>query len=1032
MVENYTRATSQTLRCPPISSINSVDDLMMDSKNLSNRSTSSSKYYSTTSNLSSFLAIATAYEQPLTYTIEDVRPWGGIDMFRSAAYSNSPLGLPCPAFEGFEKRLDVEFTWKKAILSELKCKGLRSASRAALDAMLDDAQCTIVSKMSNEHLDAYVLSESSLFIFPTRAVIKTCGTTRLLNAIPKLLKIADEAGLEPARCRYSRGTFLFPEAQPSPHRSFDEEVVVLDGHFGGLKHRRAHVMGDVLGSRKWHVYVAGEFPAAVIQAGVGAVAAGSAGGSIVTVEVCMTDLGCSATKYFFKSNGYGDAADVTTHSGIGDLVPHSRIDDFNFDPCGYSMNGLDGEVISTVHITPEDVFSYASFEVMGSVGVGAKGPLWQATGGDLDELVAKTARTFLPGRLTVAVHSSEVAAEGAVAGKAWTILSAPRGYACAGSSCHMLPGGAAVSYVCFDSLEVAGCGSALRADMLLGNLLPSFDSFRSESSDYLASIDSSDDIIVPGESLEDKASPLAVSPAVSAAVAETEKLYGAKAAAVVADLAPSLIGASPAAIDAYIRACVTDGLDSAFYVMDAGVALQLHATWTQLMPRVQPFYAVKCNPDPALLSLLACVGAGFDVASKAEMEMVAASCGGSLPDPSRIIYANPCKLPAHIRFAAATGVNMTTFDSVTELQKLRRWNPSAQAVLRVRVDDPGARCPMGVKYGAEAEECPELLAAAQELGVEVVGVAFHVGSGAKDPRIFGDAIALARDIFNVAEQLGMAPLSLLDIGGGFTYDGLQDDDYANNAAAEDGGADGEMSFLKACYSVNLALAKYFPEEMGVRVIAEPGRFFAEAPFTLAAKVFGVRSRNTTANKAAALAALTKHASSSSSAENASAAVQCASGKGAVMEYWIDDGIYGSMNCLLYDHAVISARPVKMAAEGQVEEEGQLCRSTVFGPTCDGLDTILRDVWLPRLDLDDWLVFSKMGAYTQAAGSSFNGFATSDIGTVRVFSSAFPEGLAEAAARLHDRVADASASSDSDAASSFSGSDEEEGSDWDSS
>ncbi|CAI6001189.1 unnamed protein product [Closterium sp. NIES-65] len=61
---------------------------MMDSKNLSNRSTTSSKYNSSTSNLSSLLAIATAYEQPLTYTIEDVRPWGGIDMFRSAAYSN--------------------------------------------------------------------------------------------------------------------------------------------------------------------------------------------------------------------------------------------------------------------------------------------------------------------------------------------------------------------------------------------------------------------------------------------------------------------------------------------------------------------------------------------------------------------------------------------------------------------------------------------------------------------------------------------------------------------------------------------------------------------------------------------------------------------------------------------------------------------------------------------------------------------------------------------------------------------------------
>ncbi|CAI7837419.1 unnamed protein product [Closterium sp. NIES-53] len=180
-------------------------------------------------------------------------------------------------------------------------------------------------------------------------------------------------------------------------------------------------------------------------------------------------------------------------------------------------------------------------------------------------------------------------------------------------------------------------------------------------------------------------------------------------------------------------------------------------------------------------------------------------------------------------------------------------------------------CATGLAPSVEVEECTELLAAAQELGVEVVGVAFHVGSGAKDARILGDA-------------------------------------------------------------------------MGV-LLREP-------PFTLAIKVFGVRSRRTTASKAAALAALTEHASSSSG--NASAD-EC-----AVMD---------------------------KAAEGQdAAEEGQLCRSTVFGPTCDGSDTILRDVWLPRLDLDDWL----MGAYTQAAGSSFNGFVTSDIGIVRIFSSAFPE------------------------------------------
>eukprot|EP00475_Leptophrys_vorax_P043046 TRINITY_DN8162_c0_g2_i1.p2 TRINITY_DN8162_c0_g2~~TRINITY_DN8162_c0_g2_i1.p2 ORF type:complete len:926 (+),score=80.03 TRINITY_DN8162_c0_g2_i1:730-3507(+) len=923
----------------------------------------------------------------------------------------SPISLPCPGFEGFEKRLDVEFNFNKVAMEGVKSKGLRAATRASLDAMLADAECTIVSKMSNEFLDSYVLSESSLFIFPTRCVIKTCGTTRLLNAIPKLLDIAAELGMEPARCRYSRGSFNFPEAQHFPHKNFDDEVEVLDRHFGGLKHRRAHVMGDVLGSRKWHVYVAGsgaDVSTPLIQGG----AAAAPGGATVTVEVCMTELGHGATKYFFKGNGYGDAADVTAQSGIGDLMPHSRIDDFLFDPCGYSMNGLDGEVISTVHITPEDGFSYASFEVMGPVCSAGKGPLWQAAAGSgLGDLVARTARTFLPGRLTVAVHSSHVSGldmckEGSIGHKGWASLAAPRGYVCAGSVCQMLPGGAAVSYVCFDSVDVAGSGGALRGDLLFGSLLPDLESFRSDSS-------SSDDefvVVEDGEAVEDGNGAVKATTTDNAAVSETLKNYGPKAASVMAGLAPSPMGASIAATDEFVRECVNGGLDSAFYLMDTGMALQLYSTWTKLMPRVHPFYAVKCNPDPALLSILASVGSGFDVASKAEMEMVAAACGGTLPDTSRIIYANPCKLPAHIRYAASVGVSMTTFDSVTELQKLRRLHPNAQAVLRVRVDDPSARCPMGVKYGAEAEECPELLAAAKELGVRVVGVAFHVGSGAKDPQIFGDAIALARDIFGVAEQLGMPPMTLLDIGGGFTYDGLREEAPK--------GADGEMTFLKACLSVNVALAKYFPEEMGVRVIAEPGRFFAEAPFTLAAKVFGVRSRRTGANKGARLAS----------------AAGDACGADGVMEYWIDDGIYGSMNCLLYDHAVISARPVKVADQESDAADGdasQTYRSTVFGPTCDGLDTILRDVWLPKLGLDDWLVFPNMGAYTQAAGSSFNGFATADIGTVRVYTSGVKDNLETIAARLHERVVDIISANDSDSASAFSTSDDE-GSDWESS
>eukprot|EP00803_Ostreobium_quekettii_P000770 evm.model.scf_4442.1 EVM.evm.TU.scf_4442.1 scf_4442:2383-2778(+) len=112
-------------------------------------------------------------------------------------------------FEGSEKRLEVEF-WHGAATP---ADGLRSLSRAHLDELLDLAACKIISGRSCPALDAYVLSESSLFVYPSLWVLKTCGTTGLLRSVGRLLEMTGRLGMRPRRVRYSRASFLYPKDQ---------------------------------------------------------------------------------------------------------------------------------------------------------------------------------------------------------------------------------------------------------------------------------------------------------------------------------------------------------------------------------------------------------------------------------------------------------------------------------------------------------------------------------------------------------------------------------------------------------------------------------------------------------------------------------------------------------------------------------------------------------------------------------------------------------------------------------------------------
>ncbi|PIN25918.1 S-adenosylmethionine decarboxylase [Handroanthus impetiginosus] len=290
------------------------------------------------------------------------------------------LSVSAIGFEGFEKRLEISF-FEPSIFADPEGKGLRSLSKAQLDEILGPAECTIVASLSNEHVDSYVLSESSLFVYPYKIIIKTCGTTKLLLSIPPILKLAESLSLSVQTVRYTRGSFIFPGAQSFPHRNFSEEVAVLDGYFGKLgSGRKAYVMGSDK-RQQWHVYSACAGSAEAVN-------------PVYTLEMCMTGLDKEKASVFYKKE-YSSAMLMTKNSGIRNILPESHICDFEFEPCGYSMNSIEGAALSTIHVTPEDGFSYASFEAAG----------YDLKHVNLGLLIGRVLACFEPKEFSVSVHA---------------------------------------------------------------------------------------------------------------------------------------------------------------------------------------------------------------------------------------------------------------------------------------------------------------------------------------------------------------------------------------------------------------------------------------------------------------------------------------------------------------------------------------------------------------------------------------------------------------------------------------------------
>jgi len=386
-----------------------------------------------------------------------------------------------------------------------------------------------------------------------------------------------------------------------------------------------------------------------------------------------------------------------------------------------------------------------------------------------------------------------------------------------------------------------------------------------------------------------------------------------------ASLVPQWDDADPiAAAVAFLQRAPAD--DHATALLDLGILEQRWLLWKMLLPRVTPFYAVKCNPHPAIVQhlweLYGDSGGGFDCATPSEIALVT-----SMGIPAqRVVFAHPCKQQSAIDFARDTGVRWMTFDNKTELTKIWRSFPDAPLLIRIQTDDAGAQCPLSNKFGAAPGACSELLHEARRLGLRVEGVSFHVGSGCSQRGVFLSAMRRAHSVFQTGRALGLS-LCVLDIGGGFS---------GNDQ-------DGTACFADHARDINQALEELFSDAK-VSVIAEPGRFFAASTQTLITTVTSVAG----------------------------------SVSGGAFRYYLNDGVYGSFNCLLYDHARVPT-PVVIRDNHVLACGSPVFRSTVFGPTCDGLDKLLVDIELPQLQVNDRLLFRNMGAYTSAASTTFNGF-----------------------------------------------------------
>jgi ornithine decarboxylase len=354
--------------------------------------------------------------------------------------------------------------------------------------------------------------------------------------------------------------------------------------------------------------------------------------------------------------------------------------------------------------------------------------------------------------------------------------------------------------------------------------------------------------------------------------------------------------------------------DGPCLVVDLDVVRENYQTFAKALPDSRVFYAVKANPAPELLSLLAALGSCFDTASVAEIEMALAA--GATAE--RISFGNTIKKERDIARACALGVRLFAVDCKAEVEKVSRAAPGAKVFCRFLFGCAGAEWPLSRKFGCDPEMAVEVLDHAQKLGLEPCGVSFHVGSQQRRTAAWDEALKTAASIFRACAERGMN-LTMVNLGGGFPTKYLRE-------------VPAVQSYGRSIFK---ALRKHFGNRIPETII-EPGRGMVGNAGVIEAEVVLVSKK---------------------------------SEQDQARWVYLDIGKFGGLAETM-DESI--RYPIKTPRDG-----AEVGPCVLAGPTCDSADVLYekRPYDLPiSLEIGDKVLIEGTGAYTATyAAVAFNGF-----------------------------------------------------------
>ncbi len=366
----------------------------------------------------------------------------------------------------------------------------------------------------------------------------------------------------------------------------------------------------------------------------------------------------------------------------------------------------------------------------------------------------------------------------------------------------------------------------------------------------------------------------------------------------------------------YLRTRRESGDDTeALLVVDLDVVRDNYNTFAKTLPDTRVFYAVKANPAPEVLALLAKLGSCFDTASVPEIEMALAA--GASPD--RISFGNTIKKERDIARAFALGIRLYAVDCKAEVEKVARAAPGSRVFCRILSDCVGAEWPLSRKFGCEPSMAADVLEHAHKLGLEAHGVSFHVGSQQRNTNAWDRALAQAAAVFRECGDRGIN-LAMVNLGGGFPTK------YLKNVPSV-------KSYGSAIFR---ALRRHFGNRIPETII-EPGRGMVGNAGIIEAEVVLVSKKSEDDD---------------------------------VRWVYLDIGKFGGLAETM-DESI--RYPIRTPRDG-----GETGPCVLAGPTCDSADVMYekQPYALPvSLEIGDKVLIEGTGAYTSTyAAVAFNGFA----------------------------------------------------------